>query len=736
MGFPQKRQNSVILRVSCVLLREAPHILQNVSRGSLSTPQVGQAEVFWALWFTGGEDGTVTMSAGEGTGAGAGIGAGAGLAAGAGRVILVPHSMQNMLSVGFSVPQLVQRMDYLSKVAIVSRRRFSVVHPRKHLYIGATGRFDTMRGYCLSLKNATQSWRFLLIFFAFAGCSATVRPAEFREFPLTVRPGSLLGPFVGTVRDADTKYAVQGAQVVVTWDLTRDGRSVRTFERATTTDVNGAYAVPALRATPSWTRQGTLTGVRVVVFHPDYQPYSSLAQPFTESVREAGEGAVLLDAAAPSPGASEFVQLDNLVLLRKVASGQEANRRVLPVLGVESVQGRLQEEYYRAAVELAGQGEWVLEAGKILMPEHVQEILEREDVPRLIREEARPDLSGYTMLFELDRTVVTVRAASMLASTVDARLASMLQDVEHRSRMSLGPEFDTDLWMFTHGGVRYGVCGLPRDGLILLIGCTEDACRPRTLRLMMRKAVSRRSEVFFMEPGTAGGRHIKRSASPHGMALRLADAVELARILTHPGLHTWIQSVYSLPLGLYEPLTVRRAQWLREELDQLPSTLAVRPDGEGKIRALGLLLDGSILQLTAGRTASPAPTPEQLRLWFHAAAQAATPELRAQLLAHALFHLGRWIVAEDPSRGPRSRLSSLVGMLSSTGTGGAGQGRIFFEDAGGRRTPVDPAAPQGPPSVAGKLILIWSAGRISALPWPVKPELEAQYPGVLLNRAP
>ena len=523
----------------------------------------------------------------------------------------------------------------------------------------------------------------------------------------------------------------------MTWDLTRDGRSVRTFERRTTTDVNGAYAVPALKAPPSLQRQGALTGVRVVVFHPDYQPYSSLAQPFTESVREAGEGAVLLDAAAPSPGASEFVQLDNLVFLRKVASGLPANRRVLPVLGVESVQGSLHEEYYRASVELAGQGEWVLEAGKVLMPEHVQEILEREDVPRLVREEARPDLSGHTLLFEMDRTVVTVRAAAMLASTVDARLAAMLEDVADRSRMSLGPEFDADMWMFTHGGLRYGVCGLPRDGLILLIGCTEDACRPRTLRRLMRKAVSRRSEIFFLDQGAGGQRQIKHAACPHGMDLRLADAVELARILTHPGLHAWIQSVYSLPLGLYEPLSIRRADWLRATLDELPSTLAVRPDHAGRVRALGLLLDGALYQLGARSPATtPAPSVDQVKTWFHAAAQAATPELRAPLLAHALFQLGRWIVSEDPVRGPRSRLSSIIGMLSVSGTGGAGSGRIFFEDATGRRAPLNPAAPAWRPTGAGKLVLLWPAGRIAVLPWPVKPELEVQYPEVLLNQAP
>jgi hypothetical protein len=603
-----------------------------------------------------------------------------------------------------------------------------------------------MRGYCLSLKNATKSWIFLLFFFAFPACSASVGRSGFREFPLSVRPGNLLGPFHGTVRDAGTKYAVQGARVFVTWDLTREGRSVRTVDREVTTDVNGAYSVPALKLTPSLRRQGALTGVRVVVFHPDYMPYSSVSQPFPEYIRDGGAGATLLEGGQPSPGVTEFVQLDNLVLLRKVASGQQANRRVLPLMGLEAVQGHLLEDYYRAALELQTAGEWTLEAGKLLMPEHVQDILEREDVPRLIREESRPDLSGNTLLFEMDRTVITVRAASMLGSTVMTRLAEMLADVETRSRLSLGTEFDADMWMFTHGGVRYGVCGLPRDGLILLIGCSEEACRPRTLRRLMRKAVSRKREIFFVEAApetgmaaetdapSTGGRHYTPVSCPPDVDLRTADAVELGRIFTNPGLHRWLQEVYSLPLGLYEPLAIPRAQWLRAALDELPTVLAVRPDGRGRVRALGLVLDGALHGLT-NTGSEAAPEVDRVRLWFHAAAAARTPELRAHLLAHALFQLGRWVVAPDATRGPRSRLLAILGSLSGA-TDGDARGRVFFEDATGVRQPVRLEDPALALPTSGKLILLWPAGRIATLPWPVKPELEARYPLLLLRREP
>jgi len=596
----------------------------------------------------------------------------------------------------------------------------------------------------LSLKNATIHWYFPLIFSLLAGCMATVKPAGYREFPLSVRPGSLLGPFHGTVRDADSKYAVTGAQVLVTWDLTLNGRSVETIERTTTTDVNGAYSVPVLRVPPRLSRQGELTSVRIVVFHPDYMAYSSLTQPFSEFVRSQGDGSVLLKGASGAPGNPEFVQLDNLVMLRKVASGDQANRRILPVLGVGPVQGSIQEDYYRASVELGARSEWVLEAGKLLMPEHVQEILEREDVPRLIREESRPDLSGHSMLFEMDRTVVTVRAASLLGSMVNARMAAMLAEVEVKHRVDLGSEFDAQMWMFTHQGMRYGICGLPRDGLILLIGCTEDACRPRTLRRMMRKAVSRKKEIFFSESAAGGSLHFSLASCPQDISVRVSDAVELGRIFTHPALHKFIQDVYSLPLGLYEPLAIPQAPWLKYMLDGLPSVLAVRTDDRSRVRGLGLLIDGGLQDLlgpqaagNAAKAAPDAPDAPSVRLWFHAAAAAPTPALRAHLLAHGLFQLGRWVVQPDPTMGPRSRLEAFLRSVSTAAPEASPMGRLFFEGTDGTRRAIslDGTAPPQLPA-AGKLILAWPAGRLLVLPWPVNPDLLPQYPARLLTREP
>ena len=568
-----------------------------------------------------------------------------------------------------------------------------------------------------------------------AGCAASVKPANYREFPLSVRPGSLLGPFHGTVRDADSRYAVKDAQVLVTWDVSLEGRSVRTIERATTTDVNGAYSVPVLRLAPRLTEQGELTSVRIVVFHPDYLAYSSLAQPFAEFVRNPGDGSVLLQGASGGPGNPEFVQLDNLVLLKKVGAGNQANRRLLPVLGVGPVQGRLMEDYYRAAVELNARVPWVLEAGKLLMPEHVQEILEREDVPLLVREETRPDLSGHSLLFEMDRTVITVRAASLLGSMVEARLAAMLADVEEKHRVELGDEFDAHMWMFSHQGMRYGITGLPRDGLILLIGCTEDACRPRTLRKMMRKAVSRKKEIFFSENAAGGNLHFTHASCPQDIDPKVGDAVELGRIFTHPGLHKFIQDVYSLPLGLYEPLAIPEAPALRAMLLQISAVFAVRPDDRLRIRGLGLLIDGGLDQLTSRR--GSVPDAAGVRRWFHAAAAAPTPALRAHLLAYALFHLGRWVVEPDPLMGPRSRLEAFLRSVTTVTEGASPMGRLTFEDSSGQRRAITldgDALPVLP--AAGKLILSWPGGRLLSLPWPADPALLTQYPERLLTREP
>ncbi|MBU1242283.1 hypothetical protein KKD52_16345 [Myxococcota bacterium] len=579
-----------------------------------------------------------------------------------------------------------------------------------------------------------------MLFSLIAGCATSVKPATYREFPLSARPGSLLGPFHGNVRDADSKYAVKDALVLVTWDVSREGRSVRTIERTTTTDVNGAYSIPMLRVSPSLSRGGELSSVRIVVFHPDFQPYSSITQPFPEFVRRQGEGTVLLQGSSAGLVQSEFLQLDNLVLLKKIAAGHQANRHVLPVLGVAAVQNRILEEYYRASNEMNGRSTWVLEAGKLLMPEHVQEILEREDVPLLVREETRPDLSGHSFVFEMDRTVITVRAASMLGSMVEARLAAMLADVEEKHRVALGDEYDADMWMFTHRGMRYGISGLPHDGLILLIGCSEDACRPRTLRRMMRTAVSRKREIFFSEATSDGSLHFTHAFCPQDVALRVGDAVELGRIFSHPVLHKLIQDVYSLPLGIYEPLAIPQADQLRVMLDELSAVLGVRPDERFRIRGIGLLIDGGLQRLGAvdGRnTTTPADEAARVRMLFHAAAAATTPSLRAHLLANALFRLGRWVVEPDPTMGPRSRLDAFLRSLTVAADDASPQGRLFFEDAKGlrRALSLDGIAPLQLPA-GGKLILSWPSGRLLSLPWPVNPELRDLYPERLLNREP
>jgi hypothetical protein len=587
------------------------------------------------------------------------------------------------------------------------------------------------------LKIATIHWYFPVFFSLIAGCATSVKPATYREFPLSVRPGSLLGPFHGNVRDADTKYVVKGAQVMVTWDVSLRGRSVQTIERTTTTDVNGSYSIPVLKLAPSLTREGELTAVRIVVFHPDYQPYSSLSEPFPEFVRRQGEGPVLLQGTEAGLIQSEFVQLDNLVLLKKVAAGHQAHRRLLPVLGVGPLQARMVEEYYRAAGELSVRGAWVLEAGKLLMAEHVQDILEREDVPLLKREEPRSDLGGYSFVFEMDRTTITVRVASMLGTMVAPKLAAMLAEVGEKHRMTLGEEFVEDLWMFTHQGVRFGITGLPHDGLIILIGCTQDACRPGTLRRMMRKAVSRKKEIFFSETAGEGSLHFSHASCPPDIELEVGDALELGRIFSHPALHKWLQDAYSLPLGLYEPLALGKAERLRDTIDRLPSVFSVRPDDQSRVRALGLLVDGGLYRLMRVGYSGAIPGASQVDLWFQAAAAAPTPALRAQLLAHALFQLGSWVIEPDPAMGPRARLDSFLHSVTAAAEDESALGRLFFEDDKGTRRPLTlegPALPALP--AAGKLILVWPAGRILSLPWPVKPELRDLYPVRLLSREP
>jgi hypothetical protein len=104
---------------------------------------------------------------------------------------------------------------------------------------------------------------------------AQVRTAPYRVRPDSVKPGSLLGPFDGQVKDAVSGDPVTGALVYATWTF-QSGYGLRApsgyRESVTSTDANGRYRVPRLGELPKGSH---LTDFYLVVYKRGYVAYRS-----------------------------------------------------------------------------------------------------------------------------------------------------------------------------------------------------------------------------------------------------------------------------------------------------------------------------------------------------------------------------------------------------------------------------------------------------------------------------
>ncbi len=330
----------------------------------------------------------------------------------------------------------------------------------------------------MSIQNATTHWFFSLLFLL-GGCRFPVHEAPYRQVNHSVRPGSLLGPFTGEVRDLESKYPVKNASIIVTWEFARRGKTVHTVVRNTVTDDNGNYTIDILKIGPGMAGRGNLTDVNLVIHHPDYLPWS---------------------VKTSMPG--EFVQVGNMIMLRKLGGLYRTTRKILPLLGTEGLQEKIAEDYYRASMELAGSRSLALNAGGLLMPEHLQNILRRDDVPEvtIIRGD-RLDESAYQARFRVDSTRVAWKVWSMLGSQVVDRTREILSGGMNPESVPLGETFDARMYIVSDNDLLVGVTPIATEGKIIMVACSRSICTSMQLLQLMQMAVSRRQYAMFMEAG-------------------------------------------------------------------------------------------------------------------------------------------------------------------------------------------------------------------------------------------
>jgi hypothetical protein len=113
---------------------------------------------------------------------------------------------------------------------------------------------------------------------ALAGCHTQhVRDAPFRVRPDSVKPGSLLGPFDGQVRDAASGDPIPGALVYASWSF-QSGYGLTApagyREVITSTDASGKYSIPVLEEVPD-SGSVRVTEFILVVYKRGYVAYRS-----------------------------------------------------------------------------------------------------------------------------------------------------------------------------------------------------------------------------------------------------------------------------------------------------------------------------------------------------------------------------------------------------------------------------------------------------------------------------
>ena len=172
-----------------------------------------------------------------------------------------------------------------------------------------------------------------------AGCGPLVERAPFSYRPDTMAPGDLLGPFEGTVVDAETDRPIAGAVVAGSWAFER-GTGLTgpagAVEVATETGADGRYRVSALDPLPA----GASMRVRrftLIVYQKGYIGW--------RSDRRFPEGTVRRD----------FSQRSNRVRLEKWRDGLLHHQHVVFLGGGASVRSALVSEAQAGAMELEGQ---------------------------------------------------------------------------------------------------------------------------------------------------------------------------------------------------------------------------------------------------------------------------------------------------------------------------------------------------------------------------------------------
>ena len=223
-------------------------------------------------------------------------------------------------------------------------------------------------------------------------CGPLIGPAPFSARPASVQPGDLMGPFDGTVVDAETERPIASATVVGSWAFERgigmvSPAGIREFAMETSAD--GRYVIPRPKDVPTGESM-RLRRFTLVVYRRGYVAYRSDFKFGTGDQRH------------------DFSQHANKVRLEKWLPAMD-HRRHLPFLG--SAQAILKAagwEAQPASLEQEGRARPSVGEKKPEVPGALATQL-LDATPLLSEEEVR-GVTGFAGAFEVGRLADQVRS--------------------------------------------------------------------------------------------------------------------------------------------------------------------------------------------------------------------------------------------------------------------------------------------------------------------------------------
>jgi hypothetical protein len=336
-----------------------------------------------------------------------------------------------------------------------------------------------------------------------AGCGPIIENAPFSVRPDSLSPGDMLGPFDGTVVDAETDRPIASATVAASWAFERGigfsgPAGMRDFSVETNAD--GRYQIP----TPSDLPSGGSTRLRrftLVVYRRGYVGYRSDFKFGSNEIRH------------------DFSQHVNKVRLEKWQSTLEHRAHIAFLGGGPAIGKASAWEAQPASLECEG-----------LAPGHVAEATRAEsrgplsaqllDASPLLSVEEVRGVTGFAGDFEVGRLLDKVRSESYdsrhfkakgkpeafdvgvrvwLVGSVAAE--AQFQKLEGELPAAMVTEEIGDRSVRARGGDVLGLAFLLREkGMVIQISCGASQCTEAAMVLRLAKLVeSHLSELSMPE---------------------------------------------------------------------------------------------------------------------------------------------------------------------------------------------------------------------------------------------